>query len=86
MLLLIVLFAKGAAGITLSLSCFSKNYISLMLKVIPVFLLLDVLCNQCISHLFDFNNLLYRLTGVKGALGAAFRFVTLKYMRTSDEI
>lgn len=44
----------------------------------------------------DFNNLLYRLTGVRGAelyagvlalvLGAAFRFLALKYMHTSDEI
>lgn len=89
MLLLMVLFAGGAAGAAWALSCFSSNYISLMLKIIPVFLLLGFLCNQCICGLFDFNSLPYKIIGVKGVelyigaaalvIGMGAGFLALKY-------
>ena len=65
-LLIILLFAAGAAGITFCFSCFSRNYISLMMKVIPALIVLGVLNNMCIMYLFDFQNPLYGVTGVKG--------------------
>lgn len=88
-LLLIILFTGSVAGIAFSLSCFSRNYISLMLKIIPVFFVLGMLNNNCIIYLLSFDNPLYKLTGLKGMeiyigitvllLGAVFSFVTLKY-------
>lgn len=96
-LLLTALFAGGAAGIAFFLSCFSRNYISLMLKIIPVFFVLGMLGNKCIAYLFSFKNQLYGLTGVKGIelyagiiillLGTALSFAALKYkskMRDND--
>lgn len=65
-LLLIVLFTVGTIGITISFSCFSRNYISLMLKIIPAFLLLAYLSNSCIIYFFSFTNPLYLITGIKG--------------------
>lgn len=81
-LLLAVFFSGSAAGIVFSLSCFSRNYISLILKMIPAFILLAFLSNQCVIYLFSFDNLIYKLTGIKGVemiaavlcclIGAAF--------------
>lgn len=65
-LLLIALFTGGTAGVAFFLSCFSRNYISLMLKIIPVFFVLGMLSNKCITYLFSFQNPLYGLTGLKG--------------------
>lgn len=88
-LLVIVLFTGSAGGIAFFLSCFSGNYISLMLKMIPAFFLLGAMGNACISYLFSFQNPLYQLTGVKGMeicvglilllLGAVLGFAALKY-------
>lgn len=88
-LLLVALFAGGAAGMAFFLSCFSRNYISLMLKIIPAFFVFGMLSNKCITYLFSFQNPLYGLTGVKGMeiyagiivllFGAVFSFVALKY-------
>lgn len=88
-LLLIALFTGGAAGIAFSLSCFSRNYISLMLKIIPAFFVLGTFNNMCIKYLFGMDNLLCGVTGLKGIqiyvgvavllLGAVFSLLTLKY-------
>lgn len=65
-LLLAVFFSGSVAGVAFSLSCFSRNYISLILKMIPAFILLAFLSNQCVVYLFSFDNLIYKLTGIKG--------------------
>lgn len=65
-LLIIVLFAAGAAGSAFFFSVFSRNYISLMLKIVPAFVFIGYLSNACISFLFDFENPLYMLTEIKG--------------------
>jgi hypothetical protein len=64
---LAVLFAFGAAGIAFFLSRFSGNYITLLLKAVPVFVALALLWNKVILYLFSFANPLYRLTNIVGA-------------------
>lgn len=94
-LLLIVLFTVGSVGFIIFFSCFSRNYISLMLKMIPAFLLLAFLSNSGISYSFSFTNPLYLITGIKGIeicvgaivllIGIMLGLIALKYkLKISD--
>lgn len=65
-LLIMVLYAGGTAGIAFFISCSSKNYISLVLKMIPVFFFVGMLADVSIEGLFSFSNSLNRLTGIAG--------------------
>lgn len=94
-LLLIVLLALGAVGIVFSLSCFSRNYIALMLRIILVFILFVILSNSCINNLLGLNNALYKLTNIKGIqiyagvsvflAGAGTSLLTLRFFRRQGE-
>ena len=66
LLAIIICYIMGTVGITFALSCHSKNYISLMLKLVPVLILVSVLMYCTITWLFSFHNMLNRLTQVKG--------------------
>ncbi|MCI8647199.1 MAG: hypothetical protein HFE76_10550 [Firmicutes bacterium] len=75
-LLIMVLLAAGGAGTAFFFSCFSRTYISLMLKIIPVFVLLAALGAKGIGWLFSFDNPMNMMTGITGielyAAAAAF--------------
>lgn len=66
LLTIIICYIIGMVGITFALSCHSKNYISLMLKLVPVLILVCVLMFCTITWLFSFHNMLNRLTQIKG--------------------
>lgn len=65
-LLIMVLYAGGTAGIAFFISCSSKNYISLVLKMIPVLFFVGMLADVSIEGLFSFSNPLNRFTGIAG--------------------
>jgi len=56
----------GTAAIAFILSRFSKNFITLILKLIPVFAVLTIACKCVFKKLFCTTNLLYRATGLIG--------------------
>lgn len=56
----------GASAIAFVLSRFSQNIIALILKLIPIFALLGVLCSDVFSHTFSNDNKLYMITGIIG--------------------
>lgn len=66
LLLFVVMLAFSAAGAAFFFSCFSRNYISLMLKIIPAFTLLAVLSILGTTRFLSFDNLMSTLTGIKG--------------------
>lgn len=66
LLAIISCYIMGMVGITFALSCHSKNYISLMLKLVPVLILVSVLMFCTLTWLFSFQNVLNQLTQIKG--------------------
>lgn len=60
------LLSLGTMGITFVLSRYSGNYISLLFKSVPIFVLLALLSKEVIRNLFSFNNKLSALTGIVG--------------------
>lgn len=60
------LLSIGTMGFTFVLSRYSGNYIALLFKTVPIFVLLALLTNGVISNLFSFNNILSTLTGIVG--------------------
>lgn len=66
MLFFILLMTAGSAGMAFFLSCFSRNYISLMLKLIPLFTLLAAISIFALTYPFSFDNLMSALTGIRG--------------------
>lgn len=63
---MVYLCAIGAALLAFALSKLSRNYISLILKLIPAFILFAMLGNEVFHFSFSMQNSLYRLTGVVG--------------------
>lgn len=59
----------GIAGITFALSKWSNHYVSLILKLIPVFILLAILCKALFDHCFSMINILSYISGVVGIEG-----------------
>lgn len=53
------LISFGVAGIMFFLSCFCENYISMLLKAVPLYIVLYILCGQIFPHAFYFVNSLY---------------------------
>jgi len=60
------LLCLGTAAIAFILSRFSKNFITLILKLIPVFAVLTIICKCVFKYTFSPSNLLYRATGLIG--------------------
>ncbi|SHI23036.1 hypothetical protein SAMN02745823_03667 [Sporobacter termitidis DSM 10068] len=63
---MIYLCTIGAALLAFALSKLSRNYITLILKLIPVFILLAKLCLSLFNVSFSFRNPLYGITGIDG--------------------
>ncbi len=58
------LTAAGAAGMVFFLSDRSTNYIGMMLKILPLFVIFAILCPKIMEHAFYFENKLYQFTGI----------------------
>lgn len=74
------LLSLGTMGVTFVLSRYSGNYISLLFKTVPIFVLLALFTKGVIVNLLSFSNTLSALTGIVGIefLGAfAIYFVTM---------
>lgn len=55
------LVAMGTAGIVFFLSGFSSNYIGMLLKLVPFFVITAILYPKLLYYAFYFNNFLYRI-------------------------
>lgn len=64
LILLCYLIALGTAAFAFVLSQSSSNYISMILKLIPLIAAAVILCPRLISMGFYFQNAVYRLTGL----------------------
>ena len=60
------LLSLGTMAFAFVLSRYSGNYIALLFKTIPIFVLLALFTNQVINNMLSFNNKLYTLTGIVG--------------------
>lgn len=58
------LTAAGTAGAVFFLSKSSTNYVGMMLKMVPLFIALAVLCPKMTEDAFYYQNELYRYTGI----------------------
>lgn len=58
------LVAMGTAGIVFFLSRYSTNYIGMLLKLVPLFVVTAILCLQLLYQAFYYNNTLYRITQI----------------------
>ena len=56
----------GAAALAFVLSRFSRNLVTLILKLIPLFTVLVAICHLVFINPFGFENALYIMTGVPG--------------------
>lgn len=61
------LFSLGTMGFSFLLSRYSRNYISLLFKTLPIFLILALLIKGVINNLLSFHNILSGLTGIVGS-------------------
>lgn len=61
---MVYIISMGAALFAFVLSKLSRNYISLILKLIPMFVAMVFLCNKIFDSSFTMQNSLYRMTGI----------------------
>lgn len=63
---MIYLCSIGTALIAYVIAGISQHYIQLILKLVPVFILLALLCKSVFDVCFSMDNTLYQLTGIVG--------------------
>lgn len=61
---LIYFVAIGTAGIIFFLSKYSTNYIGILLKLVPLFVGIAILCHKLLYQAFYYNNALYQITKI----------------------
>ncbi|MDE7423633.1 MAG: hypothetical protein K2N51_08075 [Lachnospiraceae bacterium] len=62
-----IVLSLGMAGIAFVLSRYSRHYISLLFKVVPVFVIFALFINVALTEgLFDFTSMLSQITGIAG--------------------
>lgn len=96
MTILMYALALGAAALTFILSRYSRNLITLIMKLIPVFTALLFLCIVVFNGLFEMGNLLYKVKhiagteayvcGIVGILGLAAALFVAKREKRVDVV
>lgn len=62
-----IILSLGMAGIAFVISRYSRHYISLLFKVVPVFVIFALFTNVALTEgLFDFTSMLSQITGIAG--------------------
>lgn len=66
LILLCYLVTAGVVALAFFLSRGSENYIAMLLKLIPVFVVIAILCPRLLEQLFYYSNRLYLLSHIPG--------------------